>query len=202
MGQSPYYAANPAIPGGGYGVVPQTKLPQGPLPSSFGQGCLFGLIQAILAAVLVLFLRKEVFFYLAIFIGCIFYVLAGLTTTFRGGSFWRGGWSGFWAGVTSTIMFWIVLGVGLLISLVQRVYADNSYAQQHGTSLPQNEIARAWRAILPPLPIHVTAPTANPGTNILILLGCGLLLAIILGCIGGYVGSSWYRARVISRRRP
>lgn len=204
-GQTPYYMAYPAVPGtgyGGYGAIPQTRLPQGPLPSSFGQGCLFGLIQAILAAVLVLFLRKEVFFYLAIFIGCIFYVLAGLTTTYRGGSFWRGGWSGFWAGITSTIMFWVVLGIGLLISLAQRMYADNVYAQQHGIALPRDEIARAWQAILPPLPTHVTAPTANPGTNILILLGIGLFLAIVLGWLGGYFGASWYRARVVARRRP
>ena len=202
-GQTPYYSASPpsAVPGGGYGVTYQTKM-HGPLPSSFGQGCLFGLIQAILAAVLVLFLRKEVFFYLAIFIGCIFYVIAGLTTTWRGGSFWRGGWSGFWAGVTSTVMFWVVLGIGLLIALVERMYADNMFAQQHGITLPQNEIARAWRAILPPLPTHVTAPTANPATNIFILLGIGLLLAILLGCLGGYFGASLYRTHVVARRRP
>ena len=201
-GQTPYYAASPAVPGSGYGMAPQTRLPRGPLPTSFGQGCLFGLIQAILAAVLVLLLRKEVFFYLAIFIGCIFYMLAGLTTTWRGGSFWRGGWSGFWAGITSTVMFWVVLGVGLLIALVERMYADNAFAQQHGITLPSNEIARAWRAVLPPLPTHVTAPTANPGTNILILLGIGLLLAIFLGCLGGYFGASLYRTRVVARRRP
>src|SRR5216683_3066737 len=55
-----------AMPPPGYVLVPQSAL-AAPLPSSFGQGCLWGLVQGILAAFIVLILKREVYFYMAIF---------------------------------------------------------------------------------------------------------------------------------------
>src|SRR5215469_5899923 len=53
-----------AMPPPGYVLVPQSALAV-PLPGSFGQGCLWGLVQGILAAFIVLILKREVYLYMA-----------------------------------------------------------------------------------------------------------------------------------------
>src|SRR5260370_12789310 len=57
-----------AMPPPGYVLVPQSAL-AAPLPSSFGQGCLWGLVQGILAAFIVLLLKRELYFYIPTSIG-------------------------------------------------------------------------------------------------------------------------------------
>lgn len=173
-----------------------------PLPSSFGQGCLWGIMQGILAALLVLFLKKEVYFYLAILMGFMFYVIAGFTTTRRGGSSLRGGWSGYWAGIISTITFWAILGAGLATLVSQRIEADTAVAHRKGVDLPPNEVGRVWRAVLPAIPNHSIAPSQTPFVNILISLLGGLLLAFALGWTGGLWGASRHRSSMFRKKRP
>src|SRR5260370_30525665 len=108
-----------------------------PLPSPFSQGCLWGLFQGILAALIVLFLKKEVYFYVAILEGFLFFLLAGFFTTRRGGGSSRGAWAGFWAGTISTIVFWIVAAVGIIVLVTQPIQADTTLAVQTDINLKQ-----------------------------------------------------------------
>ncbi len=169
----------------GYVLVPQSAL-AAPLPSSFGQGCLWGLIQGILAAFIILILKHEVYFYMAILIGFLFYLLAGFRTTYKGGSFWRGGWAGLWSGITSTIIFWIVFGIGLLLLLSQRISADTQAAQRRDTTLPHNEVDRALKAIAPIIANHPA--TRSSGSDIVTFLIAGIILAVSFGLLGGVLG--------------
>ncbi len=185
-----------------YGVVPQAAVVVSAhlLPTPFGQGCLFGLIQAVLAALLVLFLKKEPLFYLGTFMGFFFYALAGFMTTHKGGSSIRGSWSGLWAGITSTVMFWIVLFIGLFILLAQRVEIDTTKAQRLGKTLPPNELKHAWSAIQPAYPNYSFAPAQSPLVNLLFLLGGGMLLASTIGWLGGKFGTSKYQEKIAKKQ--
>jgi hypothetical protein len=178
-------------------MVPQAAVTSAHhLPAPFGQGCLFGLIQAVLSAFLVLFLKKEPSFYLALCMGFLFYALAGFMTARRGGSSLRGGWSGVWAGVTSTVMFWIILFIGLFILLAQRIEVDTTRAQKSGTPLPRNELNRAWNAIQPMYPHYSFASTQSSWLNLLFLLGGGMLLASAIGWFGGMLGTSQHQKKI------
>ncbi len=199
---TPAYPVVPAMPSvpTGYVMVPQSAITSAqPLPTSFGQGCLFGLIQAVLSVVLVLLIRKEASFYLATLVGFLFYAFAGFMTTRRGGSSFRGSWSGMWAGITSTLMFWVILYLGLFILLAQRIEADTTRAQKLGSLPPPNELARAWGLIQPAYPHFSTATTQSPWTGLLYLLGGGLLLASTLGWLGGMWGSAQHKKRVTKK---
>ncbi len=193
----PVLPVQPAVPPG-YVMVPQSTLAQArPLPTPFGQGCLFGLIQAVLSVVLVLLIKKEPSFYLATFIGFLFYALTGFMTTRRGGSSLRGGWSGAWAGITSTIMFWVILYIGLFVLLAQRIEVDT---QKHGNSAPPNEVTHAWHAIQPAFPNYLFAHTQSPLVNLLLLLGCGILLASTIGWFGGMLGTSQHQKKLAKKQ--
>ena len=193
----PVLPAQPAVPPG-YIMVPQSTLAQArPLPTPFGQGCLFGLIQAVLSVILVLLIKKEPSFYLATFIGFLFYALTGFMTTRRGGSSLRGGWSGAWAGITSTIMFWIILYIGLFVLLAQRIEVDT---QKHANSTPPNEVTRAWHAIQPAFPNYLFAHTQSPLVDLLLLLGCGILLASTIGWFGGMLGTSQHQKKLAKKQ--
>ena len=63
--------------------MPQTVAPRAmrALPNPSNQGCLWGMVQGVLAGVLVLFMREAIYFELATVMGFAFYVLAGFTTT-------------------------------------------------------------------------------------------------------------------------
>ena len=189
----PVVPAPPAVPAG-YVMVPQSTVTAAhPLPTPFGQGCLFGLVQAVLSVALVLFLKKEPSFYLAALVGFLFYALAGFMTTRRGGSSLRGGWSGLWAGITSTIMFWVILFIGLFVLLAQRIEVDTTRAQKIGVALPPSELNRAWKAIQPMYPHYTSSTTQSPWVGLLFLLGGGLLLASTLGWLGGVWGTSQHK---------
>jgi len=144
-----------------------------------------------LAAFIVLVLKREVYFYMAIFMGFLFYLLAGFRTTYKGGSFWRGGLAGLWAGITSTIIFWIIFGVGLLLLLSQRISADTQAAQRQNTTLPHNEIDRALKAIAPIIANH---PTTQPsGSDVVTFLIAGIIVAVSFGLLGGVLGKLRYK---------
>ncbi|GAC1400436.1 MAG: hypothetical protein NVS4B12_02440 [Ktedonobacteraceae bacterium] len=191
----PVAPAVPTVPPG-FVMVPQSANTSAQsLPTPFGQGCLFGLIQAVLSALLVLFLKEESSFYLALCMGFFFYALAGFMTTRRGGSSLRGGWSGVWAGVTSTVMFWVILFIGLFILLAQRIEVDTTKAQESGTPLPHNELNRAWHATQPMYPHYSFASTQSSWLNLLFLLGGGILLASAIGWLGGMLGTSQHQKK-------
>jgi serine/threonine protein kinase len=196
------YAQVPQAPPG-YVMVPQSALvPARPLPAPSSQGCLWGVVQGVLAALLVLLLREQIYFYLATLMGFGFYILAGFTTTRRGGSFWRGLRAGYWAGIISTAVFWLALGLGLLIRLSQRIQADSAIAHRNGIGLPHNELARAWRAILPAFPTGSTPPGQSPVGNFVFYLLIGLLVASLLGLAGGIWGNARYRAKMRKVKYP
>lgn len=110
------------------------------LPSPFGQGCLWGLLQGVLSAVLVLLLKKDIFFILGIIEGLFFYFLAGFFTTRRGGRVTRALRTGVWAGIISTILFWIVLPLGLLIQAMPIAQAQLQLDQANGVVRNSNTV--------------------------------------------------------------
>jgi len=196
----PVVPTPPTVPAG-YVMIPQSSIIAAhPLPTPFSQGCLFGLIQAILAALLVLALKKEASFYLATAMGFLFYALAGFMTTWRGGRLLRGSWAGLWAGITSAIMFWVVLFIGLFILLAQHIETDTTNAQKRGVSLPRNELNRAWQAIQPIYPNHAAASSQTSFTNLILLVVGGMLVASILGWLGGRVGAARHREKMAKKQ--
>ncbi len=185
----------------GYVMVPQASVvTANPLPTPFSQGCLFGLIQAILAVMLVLALKKEASFYLATAMGFLFYALAGFMTTWRGGRALRGGWAGLWAGITSAIMFWVVLFIGLFILLAQHIETDTTNAQKHGMSPPRNELNRAWQTIQPIYPGHAATSSQASFTTLIVLVVGGMLAASILGWLGGRVGTAKHQEKMAKKQ--
>ena len=166
-----------------------------PLPGAFSQGCLWGLIQGVLAALIVLILRKEADFYIAIATGFVFYFIAGTLTTYRGGKSSRGAWAGFWAGIISTILFWLSLGIGLFILVLQRTIA----LQRRGiTPRPDIEFNRIWRLVMPVVYNHPIV-LMRPGVLLAIFLSSGLLLAIGFGWLGGILAKENHK---VSKRTP
>ncbi|MHB8597125.1 MAG: serine/threonine protein kinase [Ktedonobacteraceae bacterium] len=178
------------------GKAGKVMAPARPLPSEFNQGCLWGLIQGVLAALIILILRKEADFYIAIATGFVFYFIAGTLTTHRGGKSSRGAWAGFWAGIISTIMFWLSLGIGLFILVLQRTLA----LQRLGlTPHPDIEFNRIWRLVMPVVYNHPIVQM-RPGLVIAIFLTCGLLLAISFGWLGGILTKENYKASKRAKR--
>ena len=62
---------------------------RGSLPLPFQQGCLWGVLQGAISALLLLVFKHDVFFYLGIAEGLLFYLLAGFFTTRYGGAVTR-----------------------------------------------------------------------------------------------------------------
>ncbi|MBV9021847.1 MAG: protein kinase [Chloroflexi bacterium] len=195
----------PAVPPG-YPTVPHSTLAAlRPLPSSFGQGCLWGIVQGILAALLVLFLRGEVYFYfyLGVLMGFMFYIIAGFSTTHHGGSSLRGGWSGFWAGITSTVIFWVVFALGVAIRVAQQLVTTGGVpVDAPGIASIPNLLLQTTQAVLPPLPNYILLLSQTPVANTLPFLLGSMLLAFILGWVGGLLGTSRHRARQLRGSPP
>jgi len=188
-----------SMPPPGYVMVPQSALLPviQPVPSAFGQGCLWGLLEGLLTGLLVIVLKKEVYFYVAVGVGCLFYVWAGYRTTRKGGRSSRGGWAGLWVGIISTIVFWTTFVTGLFILLVQHIQADSLLAQQNGEVVPPDEANQAWTKVIAAFPSH-QAQTAQSQTNgitpIILIIG-GMLVAFGFGWLGGLWGKSSYAQR-------
>jgi serine/threonine protein kinase len=164
---------------------------QRPLPSPFGQGCMWGILQGALSALLLLALKKDAFFYLGIVEGLLFYLLAGFFTTRRGGSLMRALRAGFWAGVISTIFYWIILPIGVLVEALPGMQKMVTEAQNNGVIINSGEALR--RAINQVIP-HIFA--GNPlstvrqqdGGGLLVLLIIGLASALGFALLGGLLG--------------
>lgn len=179
----------PPPAGGAIGVTYPPAQIQRALPGPFGQGCLWGLLQGVLSALLVLFLKKDTFFVLGIIEGLFFYFLAGFFTTWRGGPVRRALRTGFWAGIISTIFFWIVLPLGLLFRALP-ILQDEIKAR--GT-IP--DTSKRLGIIIDSLkPDFLTAaPGQSSGSSLLILALIGLAAAMIFAFIGGIAGSKGER---------
>lgn len=187
----------------GYVLVHQSTLASlKPLPSAFGQGCLWGLLQGILAAVIILVLKKDAYFIFATTVGFLFYLLAGYMTTRKGGSFTRGGWAGFWSGITSTAMFWFVLAIGLLILVTQKIQADRLAAQELGTYLPPNELPYAFHAVAPAFLLASSPTNQSTVTALIIYIVAGATIAILFGLAGGILGQVKHRDSVNKQKSP
>ena len=178
---------------------PAKPLPEyRPLPSPISKGCLWGFVQGVLAAFIVLILKKEVYFYVAIVVGFLFFMLAGFFTTRKGGKTSRAVWAGIWAGTISTVVFWIVIVVGFAVLVSQNIALQTASAQQNG--VPQDagtELKNAMTAVGATLPVHPATP--QPGINVIIFLIGGLLCAIGFSLLGGKLGTSRFRKKMQKR---
>lgn len=178
-------------PAGGTSAYPAARTAQRPLPSPFGQGCMWGLLQGALSALFLLLSKKDAFFVLGLLEGLLFYLLAGFFTTRRGGSLMRALRAGFWAGIVSTIFYWIILPIGVLVEALpglQRIVSD---AQRNDVPVNTGEaLRRAVNQVLP----HIFA--SNPlstvpqqdGGGLLVLLIIGLACAMGCALLGGLLG--------------
>jgi surface polysaccharide O-acyltransferase-like enzyme len=146
-------------------------------------------------------MKKEVYFYMAIVEGFLFFMLAGFLTTRKGGKTSRAIWAGFWAGTVSTVIFWIVIAVGFAVLVSQNIALQTAKAQQNGT--PQDagvELHNAITVVGATLPLHPTTPQS--GTNVIVFLTGGLLCAIGFSLIGGILGTSRFRTKMRRRGYP
>jgi serine/threonine protein kinase len=196
---APYMPSAPP----GYVLVPQSTLASlQPLPSAFGQGCLWGLIQGVLAAVILLILKKDAYFYFATTVGFLFYLFAGYMTTRKGGSFTRGAWAGLWSGVTSTVIFWIVLAIGLLVLVSQQIQTDKLAAQEQGAYIGPNELTHAFRVVAPTILLHPTTQSQSAPAAIIIYLVAGAIIAILFGLAGGILGKMNHHDNINKQKSP
>ncbi|WP_376793819.1 serine/threonine protein kinase [Thermogemmatispora sp.] len=188
-----------SLPGQGAQAAMMAPRALRPLPSPFGQGCLWGLLQGVGSALLVLLLRTPEALWLALALGWLCYLLAGFMATRRGGSSLRGARAGFWAGICSTVIFWLVFSCGLLVLVAQRLQATLQQAGQQGIPVQiGRELTRIVHQVAPWL---FSFPSLGAGSRVpgpLLYLGGGLLLAMLLGWLGGLLGrraflSSWTR---------
>jgi serine/threonine protein kinase len=182
--QNPAYPAAP-----GYGMAPQMMY-QKPLPSATNQGCLWGALGGILTGLLVVFTSQAVNFYVAILLGFGFYLLAGWLTTRRGGSLWRGLRVGFWSGVFSMMVFWATYGVGYVILLSQHL-------RQASAEMPGASSKDIFNAAIGS--IHTALPSS---TNVLSLIIGALVFASLFGLVGGFLGSSSFKTRMMQGNQP
>lgn len=166
-----------------------------PLPGAYNQGCLWGIISGALSAALILTSKNQPNFYLTTAMGLLFYLVAGFFTTRKGGSSFRGAWAGFWAGISSTIIFWVVLVIGLLVQVARLVQNDTNAARLNRQPFNINtELSRDFQLVTSNLGLHSSMQSGN--SAIITYLAAGLLCAMALGWVGGMLGSMRFRARM------
>ena len=170
------------------------------LPGPYNQGCLWGLVQGICAALLVLSMKNSTDpnVLLAVVEGFFFYFLAGLFTTRKGGSSLRGIWAGFWSGIFSTIVFWGVFLVGLLIQVVQLYRQDVTAPNQPGQPFDVAAyVGFRFHQVVDTLANQQNAQQIASGgaRGFITYLVVGLVIAMLLGLGGGLLGSMWARRR-------
>jgi hypothetical protein len=192
-------------PAAGSGMAPQQVMPTpASLPNAASTGCLWGALQGVFSGLLVALTAQESYFYDAVALGFLFYILAGFAATRKGGSSLRGGWAGGWAGVISALIFWPTYWIGYLVRVAQRVQVIAGLVGDRHVST--NTLWRtAVRQIQTAMP--ASYPTINiPGLpgweNMVILLGVSLLIAAAMGWIGGLLGRWWYETIARKRWRP
>ncbi|HEY0757405.1 MAG TPA: protein kinase [Ktedonobacteraceae bacterium] len=163
-------------------------------PRPFQQGCLWGLLQGILSALILLLFLQDTFFYLGIAMGLLFYMLAGFFTTRRGGPATSALRAGFWAGIFSTIFYWIALPLGVLIKALPLVQAVTITGN---SPTPDQAFRQAIREAAPPIFINnFLSNSDQPSRSIAILLAIGLGCAMGCALLGGLIG-----LRNLNRRR-
>lgn len=173
--------------GGTFGpTYPPVPIQQHPLPRPFQQGCLWGMLQGIISALLLLLFKRDIFFYLGIAEGLLFYLLAGFFTTRYGGAVTRALRAGFWAGIISTIFYWIVLPIGVVIEALTRVQE----IMNRNDSLTSSEaFQRAINQVKPGLFASSSTPVTDQTLRpFLILLAIGLACAMGFALLGGLIG--------------
>lgn len=167
---------------------PRSKSPAG----AYNQGCLWGLVQGICAAFIVLSMKNSADpnVLLAVVEGFFFYFLAGLLTTRRGGSSLRGIWAGFWSGIFSTFVFWATFLVGLIVQMIQ------VYKQGQTLDVAAYMGARFQQVVSALSNQQSTQQFGSAGfRGVFTYLIAGLVVAMSLGLGGGLVGSMWARRR-------
>jgi serine/threonine protein kinase len=186
--------AIPPPAGGTFGpTYPPLPLQRRALPRPFQQGCLWGMLQGILSALLLLLSKSDSFFYLGIAEGLLFYLLAGFFTTRHGGAATRALRTGFWAGIISTIFYWIALPIGVVIEALSRV---QRLMNNEGLSSSE-AFQKALNQAKPGIFANNPATSADQGLHsLLILLAIGLACAMGFAFLGGLIG-----LRNESRRR-
>ncbi len=152
------------------------------LRSPFSLGFQWGLLQGVLAALIILLLPGLGYFYVAIAAGFLCYLLAGFFTTRRGGPVRRAVRTGIWAGIVGTITFWIVLVIGMLVQAIHLV--DLSLRAGHAIDLNQalNLVQPAF------LSGHILTGSHQKINDTLIFLVGGLICAIAFALLGGILG--------------
>ncbi|GCE12135.1 hypothetical protein KTT_19940 [Tengunoibacter tsumagoiensis] len=194
----PQLPAHPPVsPRYGAPSSPQPRMVS--LPNPTDVGCAWGLLQGMLSALIVLFLREPGAFILAWGLGLLFYVWAGMRATRKGGSVLRGGWAGYWAGILGTISFWITLGIGLVVRVSLRANDLNKRL----AGQPSNEIVnQAWRDVQPIWPKVLLFARQPLWINVGALLLAGLVVAWLCGWLGGLIRRLRSSGRPQNGRRP
>jgi serine/threonine protein kinase len=163
------------------------------LPDPANQGCLWGGLQGIVGALVVLS-GSNSGFYVSTLMALFCYAFAGFMTTRRGGGLFRGGRAGYHTCIIGTLFFWISLGVGLVIKFGQVLNASNissGYGYQDS-----HQIANVvWRDIQPSWHSLLIMPDKSPLINVLIWAVGGIILAWVFGWIGGWLGAMRYQSR-------
>jgi len=163
------------------------------LPDPANQGCLWGGLQGILGALVVLS-GNNAGFLLSTLMALFFYMFAGFVTTRRGGGFFRGGRAGYHTCLSGTIFFWLSLAIGLVIK----------FGQELNTMTPDiypnsGDAANiAWQHVQPSWPdLLIMKQDAHPVlTSVLVWIVGGIILAWVLGWVGGWVGTVKYQSRM------
>ena len=157
---------------------------RGPLPGTWNQGCLWGLLQGIISALLIVVAPLAGKLTLAILLGLVIYGLAGFATTRKGGSAVRGIWTGLWAGIISVIVFWIA---ALILGVLYRTAPGFSSMIKADLSLIQH---------LPVFQPKQTGSLSSESNRILTVLSFyyieGVFVAMLCGWIGGILGRMQY----------
>ncbi len=181
-----------------YKSVPPAKLSRH-LPNPANQGCLWGGLQGILGALVVLSMGDSGFF-LSTLMALFSYTFAGVVTTRRGGGFFRGGRAGYHTCLVGTICFWFSLGVGLVLKLGQElkvISASSYYMNQH----PGEAIGVAWQNIQPSWSFLAIMPDQPFLLNAIVWVVGGILLAWLLGWAGGWLGTISFRSKIATSKR-
>jgi hypothetical protein len=155
------------------------------LPRPFNQGCLWGTLQGVISALLLLFFKSDAFFYLGIAEGLVFYLLAGFFTTRYGGAVTRALRAGFWAGIISTIFYWIALPIGVVAEALGRVQTIVSNEGISSSEALQKAIAQVEPRIFTNGSLTSSDQSAR---SFFILLAIGLACAMGFAFLGGLIG--------------
>jgi hypothetical protein len=176
--------------------VPPAKSAQ--LPNPANQGCLWGGLQGILGALVVLSVSDSGFL-LSTLIALFFYTFVGFMATRRGGGAFRGGRAGYHTCLTGTISFWISLGVGLVLQLGQELKTltvSSDYMHQH----PGEALNLAWQNIQPSWSALSIMPDQPFLLNAIAWAVGGIMLAWTLGWAGGWLGTLRYQSKLVSSK--